>query len=565
MTLPTRLSALASFCCLLSTTSYAQELLYTLGEAASGNDQFGRSVANAGDVDADGVDDVIVGAPFAYTGGVQTGRAYVYSGRTGLLIWSFGGEFANDLCGWSVDGVGDTNGDGHSEVLVGAPLSDAAATNGGRFYFIDGATATIINQGQGGVDNDQFGSDVCGLGDINGDGLPEFAVSMPNLDSGGLVDCGRVYIIHASGAFSSFTGLHSGDHFGYSIDSVLATGSKDTSRMVIGAPGVDAGGVDRGYVGLYDLLGNPVAQINGATDGEWLGAAVAGVGDLNLDGVMDFAGASPYADILGVGTDAGRVRIFSGQNGAVLRTTIGATAGANFGQSVSGVGDVDDDGRPEFLVGAPNDDVAGLDTGEARVCSGANGATLFAFHGAPHDHMGRSVAGAGDLNHDGAADWVLGANAAPSGQGRAYVHLANSAAPTVYCSAKVNSLGCTPTIAGEGIASASVGNGLHVSAHNVRNHQAGILIWSRTSANNPFQGGTLCVAGPIARTAVQNAGGDFWASNCSGSYEFSFTPAYLASATITPGDAIHAQYWSRDDGASFNVGLTDALSFDVLP
>jgi hypothetical protein len=85
------------------------------------------------------------------------------------------------------------------------------------------------------------------------------------------------------------------------------------------------------------------------------------------------------------------------------------------------------------------------------------------------------------------------------------------------------------------------------------------------SVHAPFQGGTLCVAPPLVRTAPGHSGGNSGAPDCSGSYRFEFSHAYLTARGIHAGDRVHAQFWARDPMASFGVGLTDAVAFDVQP
>jgi hypothetical protein len=226
---------------------------------------------------------------------------------------------------------------------------------------------------------------------------------------------------------------------------------------------------------------------------------------------------------------------------------------------------VSGDGRADVLVGAPNDDTAAVDGGEARLLFGNSGLVLNSWYGGFNDHLGRGVGSAGDLNADGLGDFVIGANAAPFWAGEAYVHLAGSDAPTLYCSAKVNSRGCTPMIGTEGVPSLTVADGFAVTAVNVINQKFGLLFWGAGPRNTPFQGGTLCVAPPLVRTTPIQSGGNSGAPDCSGSYRFEFTHAYLTARGLQAGDRVHAQFWARDPAASFGVGLTDAVAFDVLP
>jgi hypothetical protein len=561
---------LTAFSTLLGASTTAQEQVYLLGAEATNASDFGRAVADAGDVDLDGVPDVVVGAPFDSGNGAGAGRVFVYSGRTGDLLWERGGEFPGDAFGWSVDGLGDINGDGRSDVIVGAPLwdnNDLWDGGSGAVYVLSGTGAGTIFEVRINALNASMGYAVRGFGDVSGDGVGDFAFSIPNRDWNGFTDNG--YVAVYSGAttlllFSS-SGVENGASFGYSLDVVRATGAQATSRLIMGEPRVDGGGVDRGRARLMDGFGNTVSLFTGATDNEWLGASVAGLGDVDADGWEDYAFGSPYADIVSVGADAGLVKVYSGASTSFLFSITGATAGANLGQSLAGIGDFNDDGKDDVLVGAPNDDSVFSDGGEARLVSGAGGGTLHSWSGGVNDHMGRAVSSAGDLNLDGHRDIVIGANDAPFGAGEAYVRLAVAAAPTTYCTAKVNSQGCTPQVGSEGVASLSIADDFHVTAENVINNKFGILFWGRGPRNTPFLGGTLCVDSPLKRTAPQNSGGNSGGVDCSGTYSFHFSHAYMTAKGVTAGDRIHAQFWSRDPAASFGVGLTDAVAFAVLP
>ena len=137
-----------------------------------------------------------------------------------------------------------------------------------------------------------------------------------------------------------------------------------------------------------------------------------------------------------------------------------------------------------------------------------------------------------------------------------------------YCTAKVNSLGCLPAITtgGEPHVGGAFDN-FFLSAHNVRSNQVGLLLWANGSGSVPFFGGTLCLGGTIRRTPGQNSGGPAGPADCTGSYSFHFSQAYMASKSITAGTTLHGQFWSRDQGfpAPNNVGLTEAIRFTTAP
>jgi hypothetical protein len=131
----------------------------------------------------------------------------------------------------------------------------------------------------------------------------------------------------------------------------------------------------------------------------------------------------------------------------------------------------------------------------------------------------------------------------------------------------VNSLGCTPRIGWSGLPSLSSSSLFDVTAQDVINHKNGLLFYGYGANAAPFQGGTLCVASPIRRTALQNSNGNAGTNDCSGSYAFDFN-AWMqggADPELFLGSEVFAQYWMRDPQSAFATGLTDALHFHVLP
>ena len=139
--------------------------------------------------------------------------------------------------------------------------------------------------------------------------------------------------------------------------------------------------------------------------------------------------------------------------------------------------------------------------------------------------------------------------------------------PVNYCTAKVNSVGCTPSIGSAGMPTLSGADDFFITAADVLNNKPGVMIWSHAPNNVPFMGGILCVAPPISRTPHQHSGGNPPPLDCSGTYSYHFSQAYMASKFIVPGMILYAQYWSRDTGYAppENVGLTDGLKFHVWP
>jgi hypothetical protein len=137
---------------------------------------------------------------------------------------------------------------------------------------------------------------------------------------------------------------------------------------------------------------------------------------------------------------------------------------------------------------------------------------------------------------------------------------------STYCAAKINSQGCLPQIGAVGIAGATNPNPFSIDATNVINHKSGFVLYSIAgSAATPFQGGTLCLAAPLHRTPAQNSGGNTGPADCSGTYAFDFNARVQSGVdpALVPGVEVWAQYYSRDPGDPFAVGLTDSVVFTI--
>jgi hypothetical protein len=147
---------------------------------------------------------------------------------------------------------------------------------------------------------------------------------------------------------------------------------------------------------------------------------------------------------------------------------------------------------------------------------------------------------------------------------------------TTYCTAKINSLGCTPQIGSTGVASATAGSGFNVNAVNIRNNKNGMLFYGVNGQTAlPFQGGTLCVKSPVGRTPSVNSGGSpAPATDCTGVFTIDMNlfavgglgGSPLAALTV-PGTIVDCQWWGRDPGfpAPNNTTLSDALEYEVCP
>jgi hypothetical protein len=326
------------------------ELLWVVAGDAAG-DWFGFSVDGAGDVDGDGTRDVVVGSPL---GTPPEGSAYVLSGLTGAVLWAWAGDAPGDRFGHAVCGAGDVNADGVPDVTVGAPLADGAGTFAGRVRVFSGADGSVLHTFDGSA-WDQCGSSVGAAGDVDGDGWDDMVVGAPLADGSAFNSGTATVYSGATGAsLHVWHGAVAGDRFGSVVRGAGDVDGDGTPDLLIGIPAADVIAFDSGAVEVRSGKdGALLLAVSGTKAGEFMQVG-AGVGDVDRDGCADVLVGSPSAD--GIGPEAGLVRLFSGQTGLELQAFRGRSALDWFGAAVAGAGDVNRDGRLDLLVGAPGHD-----------------------------------------------------------------------------------------------------------------------------------------------------------------------------------------------------------------
>jgi hypothetical protein len=354
------------------------------------NGYLGWAVSELHDVDRDHVTDLIFSEPSTPDGG----RTWVYSGRTGRLIYRLPGGLGDDQ-GYAIADVGDTNGDGVHDIISGAPSQTGGGP--GRAYLYSGRSGRLLHTFTGDAAGDQFGSAVSSAGDQNRDGYADVLVGAQGANAAYVLS-GRTYELLRRYDGEPGAGLGAGaDRAGRRrlIVGALTEGGTGGAHVFSGArelfslappPGarrfgqffvagigrVDGDRIPDLYAGDYAAQGgNGFAGVYSGRDGSlihgWPGGPGDGTGpgreagDVDRDGRTDLAVGSYQA---GDGAPtAGRVDVRSGRTGAVLRTITSTTEGENLGFDAVGVGDVNHDRRLDLLVSAAEGDTVYLIAG----------------------------------------------------------------------------------------------------------------------------------------------------------------------------------------------------------
>ena len=473
-------------------------------------DASGFSVSGAGDINGDGLDDLIIGSPYADRVNYTVGSAHVVFGSSsgfssptdlGSLNGSNGFEMTNqvgsDQVARSVSNAGDVNGDGIDDVIVGAAYSDPNGNgNAGRSYVLfgsdtgfpaefdlntlDGSDGFSIN-GEAGYDESGFS--VSTAGDVNGDDIDDLIIGAPDADPNGSYS-GRSYIVFGTDSgFSSelelsslsgsigfaMNGETAYDGSGYSVSTAGDFNGDGFDDVVIGAPGAmgNASGSGRSYLvfggagvhtdslDLGQLAGFKGFIMDGQGMSDDTGISVSAAGDFNNDGFDDLIIGADGATVNGQGRSGRSYIVFgtdqlistplnlgalNGSNGIIIQGDPGEDESASLGRSVHGAGDINGDGIDDVIIGAPEAGVYPDRTGKSYVVFGTDLAlpavldinTLDGINGLVlngednYDYSGHAVSAAGDINGDGIDDLVVGSYSfEPAGgysrPGRTYV------------------------------------------------------------------------------------------------------------------------------------------------
>ena len=445
----------------------------------SANDQSGCSVSDAGDINGDGISDLIIGAVSASASYVVFGKSGI--GSSGILaLSSLNGSngfvlsgVAGSDSGWSVSGAGDINADGVADLIIGAIFANSQA---GASYVVFGKSGigssgslalSSLNGSNGFVLSgitvgDGSGHSVSGVGDINGDGVADLIVGAPYANS----EAGASYVVFGKPGIGSSGSLTLSSLNGSNGFVLPGVASSYSGRSVSGAGDVNGDGVADLIIGAYGansvagasyvVFGKPgigssaslaLSSLNGSNGFVLPGVAnsvsgfsVSGAGDVNGDGVADLIigayGANSVAGASyvvfgkpGIGSSGSlTLSSLNGPNGFVLP----GVASSYSGVSVSGAGDINGDGVDDLIIGAYEANSLagasyvvfgkpGIGSSGGLALSSLNGNNGFVLNGVAGSQIGLSVSSAGDVNADGVADLIIGAPDANSYAGASYL------------------------------------------------------------------------------------------------------------------------------------------------
>jgi PKD repeat protein len=393
---------------------------------------FGAGVAGSDDLNGDGVPDLLVSAPNS-----PGPQVFAFSGKDTTLILTIDDPSAQtwNLFGECLTSVDDINGDGIPDILTGSQGQDVGGNNSqGQAYIFSGADGALLRT----IDHPEpqpnacFGWGLCSIEDVDGDTQGDYVIP-----ACGHLNQGKVYLFSGSSGvlirsfevpYSRFFGEWTADIGDISGDSVsdLLIGDRDINQAFVFSP-IDGT--------LLLTIDNPNPQSNGQ-----FGFRLDGSGDVNSDGIPDvLVGATGH---IVNGYRTGQAFVLSGFDGSHLLTLDNPNpqAGDNFGWSVAGISDVNIDGVPDMLVSAPGQTVGGNShQGQAYLFSGSDGSLLKILDNPnpqPNAGFGEMVADVGDLNGDGISDLLIGAYMQNVGgnqvQGQAFLYLSmGTAAQTI--------------------------------------------------------------------------------------------------------------------------------------
>ena len=410
-----RLPRVAALLLSLAPAAASQTMYWTFGPAGAADpfDAVGASVAVLRDGAGVGHHAVIIGAP-NYSDGQTHGRVYVVDGEDPSIVLHIGGSVPLEHLGMSVTAVPDLNGDGRDDYAAGG--GGDQAFQGGTIRVYSGKTGTLLYFVYGPQYGSKFGASIAGIGDVNGDGAGDILVGAPEWEGpGGASDPARGYAALYSGKtgtlIKEWKGEHDFDRLGTAVAGLGDLDYDGVDEFAIGVPGLEVGSpimiLNAGACTVYSgATKNLLVAANGGGGDENMGSSICLLGDRDNDGAPEFAAGGP-----GWNNGKGRVRVWEGPQ-ATLQASITGLASSqvadHFGSALSAGGDADHDGHDDLIVTATREGTGQV--GYALVISGADWSAYGSpIYGTANTGFGTNVGGGLDVSGDGWPDAFFGA------------------------------------------------------------------------------------------------------------------------------------------------------------
>ncbi len=563
MSVTIRRSALEICLCLVSSLigggrADAQEILHEWISPPG----VGR-VAACGDIDHDGVPDLVVANPWE-PAGAGVGWVRVLSGSNLSVIHEargrdHGGKFHMvDQIGESLDGAGDFDGDGTPDVLIGSPMSYGT----GSVLVLNGATGGTLFGLLGTLRFPGLGSAVGGVGDVDGDGYDDVAAA----DSLG-------HVLVWRGPSGTRLRVHSGDASPAAIDGLGDVDGDGADDYVIGWDADGTQGVGTGaavvYSGATGMVLHTVYGVraaDGVFAGDRLGESVAGVGDLDLDGVPDFAVGAPGMADEWDRNSFGYCRVHSGADARLLLEVRGDARFPMLGVALAGGGDLNGDGTDDFLAGSFVGRNLYPKSGAVAVYCGRTGTMLWRREAAisiNYASASDAIAILGDLDGDGLDDWGLADEGRwqTSSPSHLFVFAGAAGGAERICVGAPNSTGLGATL--ELVGPISLGaQELALWVEHALPGECGTFFYGARETSTPFGDGLLCAGGPLYRIGpplVADAAGAAFLF-----LDFAAPPIGTGPGAWLAGTTWTVQFAYRDSGSS-GAGFNASDAWRVTP